>query len=420
MAKNNYSRIKNLVWKRAFEKDLFAEREIRARAERVGIWLDSTFELYRAIIEDRISGFTVPAINIRTLTFDIACLIFRLMRELNVGPVIFEIARSEIGYTNQPIDEYASTILGAALAERYRGPVFVQGDHFQVSRTKFSDPNQKEKELQEITNLVLRALNSGVYNIDIDASTLVDLTKPSLSEQQKDNCEITARFIRLIRENQPPAINVTIGGEVGEVGGKNSTPEEVETFVFGIRDQLSGSYLDLNKISVQTGTSHGGIVGPDGKLVEVKVDFNALSACSKKAKQLGLAGAVQHGASTLPLELFDKFPETGCVEIHLATEFQNIVYRHLPQELQQEIYQYCVDNFKGKYEWKEELTEEQGFYKTRKRALGPFKKRLWDLTQEIKDPIISELQELFVLLFKKLKVVNTRNIIEDIYLKRSR
>jgi len=33
----------------------------------------------------------------------------------------------------------------------------------------------------------------------------------------------------------------------------------------------------------------------------------------------GMAGAVQHGASTLPAELFDRFPKLGACEIHLAT-----------------------------------------------------------------------------------------------------
>src|SRR5215471_19331607 len=37
-----------------------------------------------------------------------------------------------------------------------------------------------------------------------------------------------------------------------------------------------------------------------------------------------MAGAVQHGASTLPPEYFGHFPDHDCAEIHLATEFQNL------------------------------------------------------------------------------------------------
>ena len=47
-----------------------------------------------------------------------------------------------------------------------------------------------------------------------------------------------------------------------------------------------------------------------------------------------------HGASTLPPEAFDAFPRVGACEIHLATDFQNMVYEHqeFPAELKAEMY----------------------------------------------------------------------------------
>lgn len=417
MSKNGPSYIKELVWRRVFEGDLLAEKEIRARIARVGIWPDSTFKLYQDMIGGRFGGFTVPAVNIRTLTFDVARLLFRLMQKLNAGPVIFEIARSEIGYTNQPIDEYATVILAAALAEKHRGPVFIQADHFQVNAKKYFESEAKRmEELNELKNLVLKAMTAGVYNIDIDASTLVELNKATLSEQQEHNFRVTSLFVKLIREREKEmnCPTITVGGEVGGVGGRNSTPEEVEEFSREVKAQLPAGYPDLSKISIQTGTTHGGVVGPDGKLVEVKIDFDALSSCAKKARDFGKI-VVQHGASTLPIELFDKFPETDCGEIHLATEFQNIIYKHLPKGLKERIFQYCVENFRGQYEWKADLTEEQGIYKTRKRALGPFKKELWNLPEEAKESIMKELEEKFALIFEKLKAENTKHYIDELY-----
>ncbi|MBS1112852.1 MAG: hypothetical protein H6Q92_615, partial [Nitrospirae bacterium] len=82
-------------------------------------------------------GFTVPAINIRGLTYDVARAIFRKAMEMNVGPFIFEIARSEIGYTKQRPIEYATVVLAAAVREGYAGPVFIQGDHFQLVRKNY-------------------------------------------------------------------------------------------------------------------------------------------------------------------------------------------------------------------------------------------------------------------------------------------
>jgi len=39
-----------------------------------------------------------------------------------------------------------------------------------------------------------------------------------------------------------------------------------------------------------------------------------------------MGGAVQHGASTLPDDMFDLFPKKGTMEVHLATGFQNIIF----------------------------------------------------------------------------------------------
>ena len=77
-------------------------------------------------------------------------------------------------------------------------------------------------------------------------------------------------------------------------------------------------------------------------MAQVKVDFDVIEALSKLARErYGMGGAVQHGASTLPAELFDRFPKLGACEIHLATEFQNMIFDHpaFPAELKRAIYE---------------------------------------------------------------------------------
>jgi len=71
---------------------------------------------------------------------------------------------------------------------------------------------------------------------------------------------------------------------------------------------------------VQTGTAHGGFINADGTLrMDVKIDLQTLAELSRVAREdYRLAGAVQHGASTLPPEAFDAFPRVGACEIHLA------------------------------------------------------------------------------------------------------
>src|SRR5207248_10896132 len=96
------------------------------------------------------------------------------------------------------------------------------------------------------------------------------------------------------------------------------------------------------KCSVSTGPSHGGVVLPDGKIASVAIDFDTLREMSIAARRYCMGGAVQHGASTLPAEYFHKFPAAGTVEVHLATEFQNIILDHgsFPEDLKQEMYAY--------------------------------------------------------------------------------
>lgn len=354
-------------------------------------------------------GFTVPAMNIRGLTYDSARAVFRKAIEKKVGAFIFEIARSEIGYTKQRPLEYSAVVLAAAVREGFQGPVFIQGDHFQLVRKNFlGDP---AAETGYIKGLIQEAVEAEFYNIDIDSSTLVDLEKPTLKEQQRPNFEKTAELGALIREIQPRGIEISIGGEIGEIGKKNSTADELKAYLDGFRETFK-SGTGLSKLSVQTGTSHGGVVLPDGSLAKVKIDFETLRQLSDMArKEYGLSGAVQHGASTLPEEAFHMFPETGTSEVHLATGFQNIIYdsRHLPADFREQVYKFIKSEYAK--EKKEDQTEEQFIYSTRKKGFGPLKKSWWELPAEIKAPIMKELEDKFGLLFDKLKVGNTVGIV---------
>jgi len=356
------------------------------------------------------TGFTVPAINIRGLTYDVAMAIFRKAIEMKVGALIFEIARSEIGYTKQRPLEYAAVVLGAAVREGFEGPVFIQGDHFQLVRKNYlGDP---EAETKYIRGLIQESVEAEFYNIDIDASTLVDLDKPTVKEQQKPNFEKTADLADHVRSVQPSGVDVSIGGEIGEIGGKNSTPEELKAFLDGFKETFRGA-KGLSKLSVQTGTAHGGVVLADGSLAKVKIDFETLRVLSSLArKKYGLSGCVQHGASTLPEEAFHMFPETETSEIHLATGFQNIIYDsvHLPAEFREGVYAFIKTEYAK--ERKEGQTEEQFIYSVRKKGFGPLKKKWWDLPFDVKNPIMKELESRFALLFTKLKVTNTTEIVK--------
>ncbi|HLD87931.1 MAG TPA: class II fructose-bisphosphate aldolase, partial [Candidatus Omnitrophota bacterium] len=234
------------------EKESLA-RQIHAEAQARGIFLASIHDVYIARGKGRAKNFTVPAMNLRSLTYYLARAVFRVAKRLNAGAFIFEIAKSEMGYTDQPPVEYVGVVLGAAIKEGHQGPVFIQGDHCQIKAAAYAA--DKKKEVASLKDLVADCVAAGFYNIDVDSSTTVDLSRPSLTEQQRDNFEVCAEMTQLISKVQPKGIQVSIGGEIGEVGHKNSTVEELAAFMDGYNKSLPKGLTGLSKISVQTGTS---------------------------------------------------------------------------------------------------------------------------------------------------------------------
>ncbi|HEY2905540.1 MAG TPA: class II fructose-bisphosphate aldolase, partial [Vicinamibacterales bacterium] len=194
--------IDRLVWTSVFGKDAElrggARFTLRTLAAEAGIRPASIHDLYMAMGRGDAGGFTVPAINVRAMSYDTARAVIRAAKKLNAGAFIFEIARSEIGYTEQRPHEYAAVVLGAALREGFSGPIFIQGDHVQTNAKKYNSPD-REKELEGLRSLIEEEIAAGFYNIDIDTSTLVDLEKPTLEAQQEVNVTLAADFTEFIR-----------------------------------------------------------------------------------------------------------------------------------------------------------------------------------------------------------------------------
>ncbi len=387
---------------------------LRSVAASAGIRPASIHDLYMAMGRGDAGGFTVPAINVRAMSYGTARAVIRSAKKLNAGALIFEIARSEIGYTEQRPHEYAAVVIGAALREGFAGPLFIQGDHVQTNAKKYNSP-ERDKELDGIRALIKEEIAAGFYNIDIDTSTLVDLSKATLPEQQEVNVNLAAEFTEFIRKNEPQGVAVSVGGEIGEVGGKNSDVHELHAYMDGYNVALKkrGQYVGLSKISVQTGTAHGGFVNADGTVrTDVKIDLHTLEELSRVArKEYGLGGAVQHGASTLPPEAFDAFPRAGACEIHLATDFQNMIYDHpqFPADLKAEMYAWLREN--ATEERKPKDTEEQFIYKARKKAIGPFKRRMWNLSDAQRRALGQSLEERFTFLMQQLKINDTASVV---------
>ena len=407
--------IRSTVWSATFsaEKDVVdaARWIVWEASQELGSRSASIHELYMARGRGEIHGFTVPACNLRTQVFDMAIAMCHAAQPTDVGTLIFELARSEQEYTFQRPGEYITSVLAGCIAAGWQGPVFVQGDHYQFNAAKYkADPETTTEGIRKLTR---EAIAVGYGNIDIDSSTLVDLSQPTVDAQQTTNYHRAAEISAIIREVQPPDVMVSIGGEIGEVGKQNSTEEELRAYLDGYYAELERragpGVAGISKVSVQTGTSHGGVPLPNGGVAQVKLDFGVLERLGDVARSYGLAGAVQHGASTLPDELFHRFPAVETAEIHLATGFQNALYEHpaFPADLLKDIEAWCFANALD--ERKPDDDDIQFIYKTRKKALGPYKRQLWELST--KDEILADQEKKLRFLFDQLKVAGTKEYV---------
>src|SRR5882672_2269717 len=233
--------VDRLAWTAAFgaDPDLkgTARWILRNLAAAAGIRPASIHDLYLAMGRGEAGGFTVPAINVRAMSYDTARAVVRSAKKLGAGAFILEIARSEIGYTAQRPHEYVAVVLAAALREGFSGPLFIQGDHVQTNAKKYNSPD-RDKELDAVRALIKEEVAAGFYNIDIDTSTIVDLDKPTLEAQQEVNVTLAADFTEFIRKCEPKGVTVSVGGEIGEVGGKNSDIHELHAYMKGYNATL--------------------------------------------------------------------------------------------------------------------------------------------------------------------------------------
>jgi fructose/tagatose bisphosphate aldolase len=382
----------------------------------LGVAPASVFPLYAAMAQSAIGRpMTVAAINIRGDAYNTARALFRSAMTHHVGALILEIARSEMVYTCQTPAEYGTIMTAAAVREGFRGRLFLQGDHFQINAKNYrANP---EQEMSALKRLIRESIASGFGQIDIDASTLERRGEAGLpvEEAVRENAVLTASltaFIRKMERDEKLPYVISLGGESGEVGKTNTTVEEYRAFMAIFTDTLAstGFKNGISKISVNTGTAHGGIRLPDGKLAKVNIDFDTLRTISREARKDGLAGAVQHGASTLPDEVFHRFVEYETAEVHLATGFQDITMENMPRDLIETLYDWvranCADDKKPGE------TEIQFLLASRKKVWGPNKELVWRMDEKARRLAAERLEAKFSFLFEQLNLTDTKALVE--------
>ncbi len=359
-------------------------RALRAAAEAMGVWPASIAPVYDALATRRIAPLTVPAMNLRGLTYPVARAAWRAALRLEAAPLLFELAPVEATIGDQPLAEYGAMVLAAAAREGHRGPVFLQADHVQITD---DTPAARER----ARALCREAWDAGFRQIDIDAAELA-LGEGDPATRFDANAAATAELVTFVHALGPDAV---VGGEVDEIGGANTTVEELRAFLDGVKAHMGARPGRLGKVSVQTGTRHGGVVMADGRIGVMDVDFAAAADLARVATdEFGLPGIVQHGASTMTTDQWARLPGAGVHEVHLAAGIQNVVMDDpaLPAELTARMRaalgqpmaraEHGPDDADG-----EPLSAEQLWIENRWHAWGRFKADLWTLP----DPVLAAL-----------------------------
>jgi hypothetical protein len=383
----NQEWIKNLVLGNLGKRIQVLKQLVKIASQKK-IYLASALKLYK---QRKQSGrnYVIPAFNLRGLVFELASAIFQAAKEKGLTSFVFEIARSELEYTAQHPVSYAGLVLAAAIETGWQGPIYLQADHVQVNPARYQ--HSLEKEIHIVRKLIKEFLKAGFCSIDIDCSPVNQEDQKSPQSILSENKELSAKllkFIKLVGQGK----KVAVGVEVGEIGTHNTTPEELDWFLTNVKKKVGG-WQNLTKVAVQTGTKHGGKVNKKGELEKMPVDLTSLTNLNKLALRFGLYGVVQHGASTLPIQVLGKLPKTGTLEVHLATAWQNLIFDNprFPAKLKDKIYAWIEQKYASKRQ--PGMSNEQFFYETRKYAWGQFRKDFLNLLPDFKEVVTEEMKK---------------------------
>ena len=386
---------------------------IHEAARELGAHSASIHDLYMARARGEVSGFTVPAINIRAQTFDMARTVYETAAAADVGAIILELARSEQTYTFQRPADYAAAVLAGAIAADWHGPVFIQGDHYQFNAKKYAD--DPEAVTEEIRRACRLAIDAGYRNIDIDSSTLVDLSKADARRaaarelrprRRDDGADPLARDRR--RDHQRRRRDRRGRQEELDRGRAARLPRRLRA-----RAGASGRPVRARHLQGQR---------PDRHLARRR----PAPGRHRRRGQARLRRA-RHGSARSPAST--AWParsstarrrcRTSCSTASRpsrpprstsrpASRTRSTSTRRSRRSSIGRSRRWCFENATD--ERKPDQTDQQFVYTTRKKAIGPFKRELWDL--ETKDEILAAQRRKIAFLFTELGVNGSREMVD--------
>jgi hypothetical protein len=382
---------------------------IREAAVRLEIQPASMQRLFAAMATGAPADFTVPALNLHVLAYDLARACFRAAQDAAAGAYVFELSEGEDGAPFLDPLEYASCVLAAAIKEGHPGTVFLQADFLRLDSARFRE--SRADEVDRLTARIEAALAAGFFNLNLNTLGLVDGSRPSLPEQQAPSFVACAELAALIRALEPTQVDSSLGGAIAETYHRNETANALRAFVGGFLPEFRNRNTvepGLSKVILHSrGQEPAAAVEPP-----VSVNIEVLKDLAEVARrEYGLCVSVK--AQYLPDELLAQLPANGTGEVKLTSDIETWVYGHeaFPENLRQEI-RHWID---GQWAVEHRLGETDEQYQGRviRQALQPFKQRLWDLPKETRDRIASDLRTRIETHLRALNVKDSSGLVRD-------
>ncbi|MBD3388196.1 MAG: class II fructose-bisphosphate aldolase [Candidatus Altiarchaeales archaeon] len=295
-------------------------------------------------------------------------------KELDAA-VMFEIAKSEIGYTAQPPKAFYDMIVKTAEELEFNQPYVIHGDHITIKENTAEAVGAGEQ-------LIKDEIAAGFTSFAIDASHNFNIEGKTVAEQLADNIEITTKLAALIPETAGLEVEV---GEVGKVDPKTgekalTSVEEAETFIKAIRD----AGFSPNLLATNNGTTHGNIYDKEGNIVEqVGIDIDRTKAIADAIAAHGVYVA-QHGITGTPLNLMHLLIDAGVFKGNVGTNWQNIALDTMPSDLVKSMEEWTLtskhaEKMKAK---KPGISEKELIGKNIKHSIKEFKEEIDSLPAE--------------------------------------
>lgn len=256
------------------------------------------------------------------------------------APVIYEIAKSELTYTEFTPASFVEFIIFENERLGNTGvPFAIHGDHITV---------KKPEDVEGVAQLIAKEMEAGFTSFAIDASHM----------ENEKNLAATAELARPITD---AGLNLEV--ELGEIGAKSGSaegftrPEEAEWFI----KELVNKGIQPNLLAINNGSIHGTYFGTSQEGIQLDLTRDIW-----KAVQPWSVDIAQHGITGTSLDKISSFIQYGIRKGNVGTLWQNVAfglamnqngnaitnekreyikrpYRGVPDELWKEMWNWAVE-----------------------------------------------------------------------------